>query len=62
MYYQRLSQLAEEQRMKEEAAKQEKFMTRRRVDSENIHKVEEGRASRLRDGDTGYHLEIGMQS
>lgn len=62
MYYQQLSQQAEEQRQKEEANKRDKFNLRRRVDSENIHKVEEGRNSRLRDGDTGYHLEIGMKS
>lgn len=37
-------------------------MKRKMHDEQNIQKIEAGRSSRINDYDTGYHLEIGMQS
>jgi hypothetical protein len=60
MYYQRLAEQAEEQRQREEKERQHRFLTRKNVDEQNGHKL--GNRSRIHDGDTGYHLEIGVQS
>lgn len=38
------------------------MLKRRTIENENQQKIETERMSRVRDGDTGYHLEIGMQS
>lgn len=32
------------------------------IEGENMQKLEAARSSRVNDHDTGYHLEIGMQS
>jgi hypothetical protein len=37
-------------------------MKRKLHDEQNIHKIEAARSSRVNDFDTGYHLDIGMQS
>lgn len=54
--------MADQERQREETNKLNKLLTRKRIDADNIYKVEEMRNSRMRDGDTGYHLEIGVQS
>lgn len=37
-------------------------MKRKMFDEQNIQKIEANRSSRINDFDTGYHLDIGMQS
>lgn len=62
LYMEKLSYMADQERQREETNKLNKLLTRKRIDADNIYKVEEMRNSRMRDGDTGYHLEIGVQS
>ncbi len=47
---------------REEQEKFERYMKRRMIEEHNIQKIEGSRPSRVNDFDTGYHLDIGMQS
>lgn len=61
-YYEYITQKTQEMKEKEEKEKRDKIMKRKQVEEENLHQLEYMRNSRNRNGDSGYHLDIGVKS
>ena len=47
---------------KEDREKNDKLLRRRQIEYENQYHLDQMRNSRNRDGDSGYHLDIGVRS